>query len=69
MKNENVSERGDQIGDKSENSERYALNKGDNSVNNVKTLNETFKDRRRSSRLEALDIKFKNPLEVSAIIE
>ena len=28
-----------------------------------KTLNETFKDRRRSSRLEALE-KFKNPLEV-----
>ena len=25
-----------------------------------KTLNETFKDRRRSSRLEALDLKFKN---------
>ena len=34
-----------------------------------KTLNETFKDRRRSSRLEALDLKFKNPLEVSRIIE
>ena len=34
-----------------------------------KTLNETFKDRRRSSRLEALDLKFKNPLEVSGIIE
>ena len=32
-----------------------------------KTLNETFKDRRRSSRLEALDLKFKNPLEVSKI--
>ena len=32
-----------------------------------KTLNETFKDRRRSSRLEALDLKFKNPLEVSRI--
>merc|ERR1712029_230158 len=30
-----------------------------------KTLNETFKDRRRSSRLEALD-KFKNPLEVKS---
>ena len=28
-----------------------------------KTLNETFKDRRRSSRLEALE-KFENPLEV-----
>ena len=34
-----------------------------------KTLNETFKDRRRSSRLEALDLKFQNPLEVSGIIE
>ena len=34
-----------------------------------KTLNETFKDRRRSSRLEAIDLKFKNPLEVSGIIE
>ena len=34
-----------------------------------KTLNETFKDRRRSSRLEAIDLKFKNPLEVSRIIE
>ena len=42
MKNENVSEKGDQIGDKSENSERYALDKGENSVNNVQTLNETF---------------------------
>jgi len=31
-----------------------------------KTLNETFKDRRRSSRLEALDLKFKNPLEVKS---
>ena len=42
VKNENVSEKGDQIGDKSENSERYALDKGENSVNNVQTLNETF---------------------------
>ena len=30
-----------------------------------KTLNESFKDRRRSSRLEALN-KFKNPLEVKS---
>ena len=29
-----------------------------------KTLNETFKDRRRSSRLEALE-KFKNPLDIN----
>ena len=31
-----------QIGDKIENSERYALDKGEKSVNNVQTLNETF---------------------------